>query len=324
MAQAGDVGELFQYAIATPVKLQRQQSAMLPIVNESVDGTKVSIYNAGVHAKHPLNGLRLKNTTKLHLMQGPVTVFDDGAYAGDARIEDLQPATERLISYALDLDTGVAPESKGHPEQLVSVKISKGTLLTQRKLTREQKYTVKNSGSRSKTVLVEYPLDANWKLVTPKEASEKTRSLYRFALDAKPGTPATLDVKEEQVVHQGLAITNLDDNRIYYYINAKVVGAEVKKALQDVIKRKAEINTTLQKRTGLEQQIQVVETEQNRIRQNMAQLDRNSDLYNRYVKKFGEQEDQVESLRKEIALLKDQEQKQRQDLDKYLLALEIA
>jgi hypothetical protein len=74
----------------------------------------------------------------------------------------------------------------------------------------------------------------------------------------------------------------------------------------------------------LEQQIQVVETEQNRIRQNMAQLDRNSDLYNRYVKKFGEQEDQVESLRKEIALLKDQEQKQRQDLDKYLLALEIA
>ena len=34
-AQAGDVGNLFQYAIATPVTLPRQQSAMLPIVNET-------------------------------------------------------------------------------------------------------------------------------------------------------------------------------------------------------------------------------------------------------------------------------------------------
>src|SRR5262249_49828384 len=34
-AQAGDVGELFQYTIGTPVTLARQKSAMLPIVNES-------------------------------------------------------------------------------------------------------------------------------------------------------------------------------------------------------------------------------------------------------------------------------------------------
>jgi hypothetical protein len=257
-------------------------------------------------------------------MQGPVTVFDGNAYAGDARIEDLQPGTERLVSYALDLDTEVAPESKGHPEQLVSVKIVKGTLVTQRKLTREQKYTIKNSGDKKKTVLVEYPLDINWKLITPKEASEKTRSLYRFAVEAKPGTPANLDVQEEQMVSQNFALTNLDDNTIMYYVNAKVVSDNVKKSLQEVIKRKAQINQTVQSRTTLEQQIQVVEQEQNRIRQNMAQLDRNSDLYNRYVKKFGEQEDQVEKLRGQIAELKDTEQKQRQDLDKYVLALDIA
>jgi hypothetical protein len=323
LAQAGDVGELFQYAIATPVKLPRQQSAMLPIVNESVDGEKVAIYNQNVQAKHPLNGLRLKNTTRLHLMQGPVTVFDDGAYAGDARIEDLQPGTERLISYALDLDTEVAPESKGRPEQLVSVKIAKGTLHTQRKYMREHNYTVKNSGDSAKTVLVEYPVDANWKLVSPKEPSEKTRDLYRFKVEAKPGTPATLAVEEEQMVHQQFAINNLDDNSIFYYINAKAVGADVKKALQEVVKRKQAIAQNVQQRTNREQQIQIVEQEQNRIRQNMAQLDRTSDLYNRYVKEFGVQEDQVKKLRTEIQNLKEKEQELRQDLDKYLLSLEI-
>jgi hypothetical protein len=323
LAQAGDVGELFQYAIATPVTLPRQQSAMLPIVNESVQGDKVAIYNQQVQAKHPLNGYRLKNTTKLHLMQGPVTVFDDGAYAGDARIEDLPPGSERLISYALDLDTEVSPESKSHPEQLVSVKISKGTLLTERKYTRETEYTIKNSGKRAKTVLVESPADPNWKLVGPKEPSEKTRDVYRFKVEAKPGDPAKLAVQEDQVVNQNFAITNLDDNTILFYVNAKVVKNEVKKALQEVVKRKQVIAQTVQQRTTLEQQIQAIEQQQNRIRQNMERMDRTSDLYNRYVKMFGEQEDQFAKLRDQIEELKKKEQQLREELDKYLLSLEI-
>ncbi len=172
-AEAGNVGELFQYVIGTPVTLARQKSAMLPIVNESVKGEKVSIYNEAVQAKHPLNGLRLINSTDLHLMQGPITVFDGGAYAGDAKIEDLAPHAERLISYALDLKTEVAPEGKNHPEHLLSVKLIKGTMLVSRKLNRERTYTVKNSDAKAKTVLVEYPLDANWKLSDPGEAHRK-------------------------------------------------------------------------------------------------------------------------------------------------------
>ena len=45
LAQAANVGELFKYEIDTPVTLPRHQSAMLPIVNDSVKGKKVSIYN---------------------------------------------------------------------------------------------------------------------------------------------------------------------------------------------------------------------------------------------------------------------------------------
>ena len=72
-ARAAELGELFQYAIKTPVSLARQKSAMLPIVNEEVEGSKVSVYSERVQAKHPLNGFRLKNSTALHLMQGPIT-----------------------------------------------------------------------------------------------------------------------------------------------------------------------------------------------------------------------------------------------------------
>ncbi len=324
LSQATNVGELFQYEISTPVTLPRQESAMLPIVNESVKGSKVSIYNQQVQAKHPLNGLRLTNSTDLHLMQGPITVFDGGAYAGDARIEDMQPGTERLISYALDLDTEVAPESVGRPEEITQVRLVKGVLWVDRKYQRMNKYTIKNSGKRAKTVLVEYPFDAGWKLVTPKEPSEKTRNQYRFAVEAEPGKPAVMEVLEEQIQNQQVALTNIDDNTIVFYINQRVTSDKVKEALQSVIQKKQALAKIVADRQRLEEQVKVIGQEQDRIRQNMAQLDRTTDLYKRYVKKFGEQEDEVEKLRGEIKKLVDEEAKQRQALDAYLIGLELS
>jgi len=322
-AQSGEVGELFQYAIETPVDLPRQQSAMLPIVNEKVEGEKVSIYNPSVQPKHPLNGLRLKNTTELHLMQGPITVFDGGSYAGDARIEDLSPASERLISYALDLDTEVVQTSKAHPDQLVSVRLAKGVLHASRKLRREQQYTAKNSGKNEKRLLIEYPLDSDWKLLAPEQPAEKTRNLYRFAIDAQPGKPAKLVVEEEQVISQEFAANNLDNGVIQFYLRSSVVSQPVKQALQELVKRKTEIEGVAQRQQQAEQQIGAITQEQARIRENMAQLDRNSDLYNRYVKKFGSQEDEVEKLRADIAKLQQQSKEKRQALDEYLLGLDL-
>ena len=323
IAQAGDVGELFRYVIATPVKLQRSQSAMLPIVNDSVQGEKLSIYNERTHAKHPLNGLRLKNTTELHLMQGPITVFDDGAYAGDAQIQDLQPGTERLISYAMDLDTEVAPTQKQEPSQLVSVRISKGVLYSNFKHTRAKSFAVKNSGKKAKKVLIEYPLEPQWTLVEPKEPSEKTRDLYRFAVDAQPGKPATLDVKEEHVQGEAVAVNDLDGGRVQFFLAAKTVSEDVKKALSEVMQRKTAIERVLASRQELERQISVIDQEQNRIRGNMGQLPKDSDLFRRYVTKFTEQEDKVDALRKQVTASVDEEAKLRKSLDDYLAALEI-
>jgi hypothetical protein len=323
MAQAGDVGELFQYAIETPVTLPRQQSAMLTIVNGSVQGEKVSIYNQSVQARHPLSGLKLKNTTGLHLMQGPITVFDGGAYAGDAQIHDLQPDSERLISYALDLDTEVVPETKGYPDVLSSVKITKGVMETRTKLARSTSFTVKNSGRKAKPVLVEYPIEPGWDLVTPKEPTEKSRDVYRFSVAAEPGKPASLEIKEERTTRQEFAVNNLDEANIRYYLAAPVVSTKVKEALTEVIRRKAAIQVLATKRAQLSGQIQAIDQEQNRIRQNMAQLDKTNELYSRYVKKLTQQEDEVDKLKQDVASTLAEETRLIQELDKYLIELNL-
>jgi hypothetical protein len=322
-ATASNLGELFQYVVDSPVTLPRQQSAMLPIVQAEIKGDKVIIYNPAVHAKHPLNGLKLKNTTDLHLMQGPITVFDAGAYAGDARIEDIAPGGERLISYAMDLDTEVSQQSKFEPEQLVSLKIVKGVIITSRKYERKQTYLVRNSGGADKNLLIEMPLDSSWKLVMPEKPTEKTRDRYRFAVNATAGKPVTFDVEEEQIVEQQVAATNLDDNMIQYYQRSKVVSDSVKEALAKVVDMKREIERLTTMKQQASNQIDVIGVEQARIRQNMQQLDRNSDLYRQYVTKFSDQEQQIERLRGQIADLDQQINDRRAALDDFMANLNV-
>ena len=322
-AQAGDVGELFQYDIASPVTLARQRSAMLPIMNDSIEAEKVSIYNPGVHAKHPLNGVRFKNSSALHLMQGPVTVFDGGIYAGDARIPDLPPGSERLMSYALDLDVEVAPTSDARPQQLVSVRIEKGVLLATHQQTRTRSYTVKNSGGDAKTVLIEHPIERPWELRAPKEPAEKTRDVYRFAVAAEPGKPAELSIEEQQTIRQDVAIGELSQQAIQVYLSADVVAETVKEVLREVIRRKTELANLERRKQQIEQEIATIGQEQERIRGNMQSIARNSDLYNRYVTKFTEQEDQIEKSRENVRALEREITAAQKELDEYLSTLDL-
>jgi hypothetical protein len=323
LADGGELGELFRYAITEPVTLARQQSAMLPIVSGPAEVEKLAVYDEQVLAKHPLSGVRLKNTTGLSLMQGPLTVFEADAYAGDARIEDLPPESSRLMTYAVDLNIEVAPRHEPTPELLTGVKLAKGTLIETRKLARKKVYDVRNSGDETVSLLVEHPLEAAWTLTAPAEPAETTRDRYRFLVEAEPGEPTSLTVAEEQVVHRSFAITNFNDDAIAVYIRAKEVSPAVKEALSKVVEKKQVIAKLTRERQNREQEIAAISEEQSRIRDNMGRLDRNSDLYTRYVQKFDEQETRIEDLREEIAERVEQEQTAQAELDAYIATLEI-
>jgi len=322
-AQATELGEFFEYAIHTPVSLARQKSAMLPIVNEAVEGTKVAIYNQRVHAKHPLYGFRLRNATALHLSQGPMTVFDGGVYAGDARLEDLPPGQERLLSYAMDLKTEVEPVSEPEQRELVTVSLRKGTLLTTHKAIAEKTYNIRNRDQKPHLVLIEHPFRADWQLAAPSTATERTRDVYRFAVTVDPGPGTRLRVREEKPLQQSVALSDAGPDVLTYYMRATQVSDKVKQALQRVSTLRDKLDQTMQQRRRLEQQIQEISQEQARMRENMGKLAQNSELYNRYVRKLDQQETEIDKMRKDIETLKGTEEQQRKELNDYLMGLDI-
>ena len=324
MAMGEDKGELFEYRIDQPVTLAKHTSAMLPIVGQKLKGQKVSVYNQTVNAKHPLNGYRLTNTSSLHLMQGPITLFDSGSYAGDARIEDLPPGQDRLISYALDLKTDVEATFVGGTQELATVSLKKGTMLVSRRLVEDRTYLIKNRDQKAKTVLIEQAYRVDWKLVEPKEPTERTRDMYRFNVTVDSGKSATLRVKETLPIQESILLMESGIDQIAYYQQAKEISPKVKEALQRVVQLRSKLDETHAQRTRLEQRIGEITTEHSRIRENMQRLQQNSDLYNRYVKKLDLQETELEKLRKDIEALKVTEEDQRRELQHYVMNLDVA
>ena len=322
-AVASDLGEAFQYTIKDPVTLPRQKSALLPIVTGDVDAWRVSIYNANVQAKFPLYGLRLKNTTGLHLMGGPITVYQADTYAGDATFEDLQPGEQRLISYAMDLGVEGNRTEDQQRQEVLSMKIVNGNLSVSRKSQREVNYLFAIKDGKDRKLVVEHPYIQGWDLVEPVKPDEKTDSLYRFNLAVTAKDGARLKVVEEHVDLQALYLTTLDSPTLVGYMKTGKLSAQVRDALQKLADMQLRLQDTISQRQQHEQEIATISTEQDRLRQNMNTLDHNSDLYKRYVTKLGEQETRIEALRTEIATLKNKEQDQRKAMADYVSGLNI-
>src|SRR5229473_872899 len=59
------LADLFEYHVQDPVTIQRNQSALVPILNEAVDAERVSIWRPLLPDNRPLRGLWITNTTGL-------------------------------------------------------------------------------------------------------------------------------------------------------------------------------------------------------------------------------------------------------------------
>jgi hypothetical protein len=322
-ASASQLGDFFQYAIDHPVSLPRQKSALLPIVSQDITGTRVSIYNEGVHAKFPMLGLRFKNTTGLHLMQGPITVFDGDSYAGDSRTLDVQPKEERLLSFAIDLGMEVEPVRKDDSGRLTAVKVYKGILQATTRLREGKRYNVVNRTDKGRTLLVEHPYRSNFHLTSKGKPAERTREVYRFQLKVPAGKGAHLDVVEETDLRQDYSLSNVDDQTVRVFLQSPATSTKVKEALAEAMKLKATVAATQAELARRRGQLKEVVEDQARMRANVRDLPEKAPVYKRYLEKFDKQEAEIEALQKQIKDLEAAELRHRNDYDAYLAGLTV-
>ncbi len=319
-ATAQEAGELFQYAVKEPVTLPRQQSAMIPIVNQDIKGEALSIFNESVNERFPLNGVELENTSDLYLMRGPVTVFEDGVYAGDGRLADTRQGEKRMVSYALDLACEADVKHQNEPEEILALKIVRGLLQIQRKYVEVTGYSLKNKRAEARPLLVEHPRRPGWDLVEPKEA-EKTADFYRFRLDCGAGKTEEVKVKVQMLGQQEIVLSNMDEGTIGLYLRQKAITPAVREALTKLARLQQELANTRVRREALNRRVREIAQDQNRIRENMKTVARGSDSYTRWEKKLGDQESELDQINDQIEKAVVEERIKGKEIDDFLAGL---
>lgn len=300
-ASGADLGELFEYAIATPVTVGRGQSAMAPIVSAWLDCRKDLLYNGSKLAAHPVATLRLHNSTGLTLERGPATVIDGGQYAGEAVLAYTPVEGEIVAPYAVELTVKVTEESS-QSREIHGLRISGYYLTIEEWDVRTQRYRLHNSGARPAAVLVEHPRTAHYELFDTPSVHEQTAEHLRFAVETPARGEAVLTVRERRLLSRHEEIRRQSTQALQGYAQRGLLSRDDHGRLQALLALWERIAAHERRLAEIEQERQKIYQAQEQARGNMGALGsagKEGELRASYVDKLRASEQQLEALARE-------------------------
>lgn len=305
------------------IDIDRQRSAMLPIVNTAIDAEAVTIYDSRVLAEHPLQGVRLRNTSGQPLPGGPLTVLSGNHYAGDARIEYLPADESRLLSFAVDLPISVQQRQKGAEQTVQALRIVRGMLESQVTTTRGTSYAFRNAAKAAREVLVVHPLNTRYELLEPAQADERTNDDYRFKLTLAAGEEREFQVREQRVHTQTVALLDGSFDAAALIRTDAALSEPLRVALAKMAELQGELASAESERDLASSEIDVLVAEQERVRDNLGAATRGTQLAERLLGKLNEQETAIEDLQKRRQAAVVRAEGARKALQDYIATLDV-
>ena len=304
-AEGKPAGEQFAFTFPQPVTLERHQSAMLPLTQGDFTARKLSIFSNGdVYPQtqaNPALGVEVTNTTGVTLPAGPVTVFDDRMYTGDALMDFLPAGAKRLLSYGDDLAVRGSYDSTDS-NRIASAKLVHGVLTVNVKYRVRTQYEFVNESSKTRCLVVEHPRNSDEESVQP-PASETTSDLYRFDIELPPNRTTLFVVEVTSIFLREISIVD-DPRRVLLTYSAWDLPEQARTVLEHAVElqqRKYDAETELSSLTQTESKLVA---DQARVRENLTVVGPDSRSGAGYLSR-------LEELENRLVLISDRQEQVR-------------
>ena len=315
-------GDQFEYTVKTPVSLDRRMSAMLPLVESSVDVRKALVFSgaAGGQGRHPRLGAELVNTSKMKLPAGPITVYD-GGYAGDALVEFWNDGEKRIISYGEDLSV-TAAVADSSARTTVSVSISGGIMTHNRRQEYTKTYTFMNKAAQEKTLIIEHPKIQDTVLDSP-QADEQTPAAYRFTVMLPAEKEYTFLVRESRPIMERIVLAQGRPESFLAYISNREIPPAVQAALRQAVSLWNAVTAAESSVADAEKRRAFLIDEQDRIRKNIEATGNQTEQGQEYLKRLQSLDQTIDAAALEIERLAENVKTARQVYADYLGSLNL-
>jgi hypothetical protein len=297
--------DFFEYALAAPVTIHKNESAMVPILQQDLPAEHVTLWSE----KNPasLRAVWLENNSKLTLDSGSFSIFESGEFAGEGLLDPIHPGEKRLLSYATDQAVRVKVIGRPGKRTLHHVSIRKGVIVETHMDVAGVTYSATNSADVDRVVLVEHTRRTNgWTLDEGLKAEETTPDLYRFKVPVAAHSTAKLEIRERGPEYITVDLkSNLHQEGFLLQLVKDVPDALDK--LKPVIDAQIAL-TELDKRIAESKKAEEsAAADEARDRENLTAL-KGNDAAKRFVDELNHAEDQLQATRKQTADLEQQKQ----------------
>ncbi|MGA8594856.1 MAG: hypothetical protein WB676_08940 [Bryobacteraceae bacterium] len=297
-ATGATLGELFEYHFASPVTVKKNESAMLPFLQNQISARKLLIYTNN-DGEHPVNAAEITNDTAKTLDGGPITVYEGGAYAGEALFETLKAGDKRLIGYAVDYGTRITSSFNSASRRVREVHVANGFLSIRYSDHSIRTYTIANVDAKPKTLILQQDGVNQYTVLSPKPI-EGTATAYRFEADLRPNSSRELKIELEQVTQTSEEIASSTPDFLMTLIANKDLSPSDRSQLNSVVDLERQIADTSAQLEATKSQIADLSEDQTRLRQNIDSLNRvkgQEEQVRTYSEGLSKNETQLASLR---------------------------
>jgi hypothetical protein len=311
-ASGSERGALFAYDVTHPVSVARGQSAMVPILSKRLLCRRELLYNQQKFPVHPVASLRLTNETGLTLERGPVTVLEEGAYAGEAVVPFTHTDAEMIVSFAVELGIKVE-EQRQSKRHIAAINLHGEYLLIQEYEIWHTSYHLTSTLSDEASVTVEHARRTPYELFETPEPLEQAAGFARWDVACPPDTRTVFEVRERRLISRQEQVRSLSHRRLQEYLRDKYLDAATVGALNEVLGIYQQIEEHRRHLRELkEERERDIYGKQKQIQGNIAPLSHEGDervLRQRYVAELNRLEDR-------LAAIEQDEKQMRENIEK--------
>jgi hypothetical protein len=316
-AEAKDLGDYFEYNLKQKITIGKNQSALVPILQSPIEAEKVTIWNE--NTRDIRRALWITNSSGLTLDAGTFNILESDTFAGEGLIETVHPAERRLISFAADPALRVTMEQESSARPVSHIHIAKGLMFVTHERRESRKYTLHNSDTTARQVIIEHPAQENWKLAEGPKPEETTASYLRFRVSVPADKTESLHIEEYHPESSEFVLTNLDQKQVALIMEQREITPAMQDVFRRVLEQKNKVSDVEGQLRSRQREIDGISKDQARLRENMKALKGSVEekaLLQRYTRQLDSQEDRLNALNREIADLQEKHTQAQSQLDR--------
>ncbi len=305
--------ESVSFSLKQPVTIKKGESALLLLHNTNIPKKTIYIYNQEQHTTHPFKAIEVENVTGYGWEEGPVTIYEKGAYTGEAMLQRVSKGEKQILPYLVEQDV-IIKQNETSSSKKISISISGQYYVETFLNTRLYTLEINNKADEDKSVICEVPKLYDYKLDKKKSKVEtkETPNYFRAEILVEPKTLIKIKIPTLRKTSESISIASISDEYLDDLLNLETLTdkqVNSLKKIKQIRKEKIQINEQISsEQTNLNR----IDKEYQRITQSINVLTSEGEegkTRAKYVERMNNLFETMENKRTEIEKLQERSSK---------------